>query len=1094
MRENDSFFDITFIYHPDDFDQVERIAAQLRATGQSADLNEGEFGRSADGLKQLKASILRAYTVAFVMSPDSAESQLCNELLEYAVSKNKRLATLILNDDIAVEVHPAIAQNPYVFFRENDDLAARVDELRAYLTTDDSLKLHTELLALAETWRDRGRPPDLLLPPARLEAAREWLTTAPARHPKPSALQLEYVHSSRRQPSRRGQARPWRIALLLVMALVMGAALILLQRAVAGWQEGRVAGAATLAAQTQAALIAAEATAASDSAVGLIDQVAATGAVVRTAVAQNATAEAITATAKAQATGTALALADFHSRRLRATEIAELEEDEVASRLADAGEEALERGNTELALALAWAAKDGLDNPRRAHRLLRRAASTGRATTIEDVALIKMHPAGTAFALVPSIRDKLHIYDGESWARLYEWSDHEGEITTLVYSPGGEHLISAADDGEIVIRDGRTGAVAQRLKGHAGAATALAFAPDGSRLVSAGGDPSLVAWDMSSGEELAAYETNDESELKIRDLAVSADGERVIGWYEDGGITVMAQWRADTLELLSADSDGRVYHGSDARGRIGYSGGSSLPAYPGDSNTGDLIFWDLGSGEQRARLTDGFNWSFLSGESLAAGTDDLLFVAFAEDIALVVVDNSEAGQRANLVDIAGGRLLRRFQSEIASIVTTAAFLDAETILSATRDNRVLLWSSSDGRLISEVGATPHRIVDLQANLGARLAIAKTEDGASHLWQIKDGTGEPLLKLAGALPGTTISPSGSKIIVVEPESVSLREIDSGESLVHLPAALVSAAGDRFAAYADDSLTVFDLETGAEVRSWDWGEGLVADLHLSPAGDLLLVFSEGNALWLARGDADAPLRLGEEMSRPALVRFAPDGDRILTLIDELALIWDTEVGLASAAYPLGAGAGVDVQAAFSGSGNSLIFYVQLEDGLGSLTTVDLADNSVRRETFVNVQLAALSAAGEHISFVYRDGSAQVVSVESGEVIHRLHVEASDLRELQYLPASRTLVAAAGSALVLWDAEASVVDQRFAGDHPLVDFSLSRDGRRILTADESGAYWLWQVESAEELLARVAAEQRPRALTCAERERYLVAPLCE
>ena len=123
-----------------------------------------------------------------------------------------------------MDVHPAIAQNPYVFFREDDDLAARVNELRAYLTADDNLKLHTELLTLAEAWRDRGRPPDLLLPPARLEEARDWLAAAPARHPKPSALQLEYVHSSRRQPpqTRTGaplahcaglghRARPWRV-------------------------------------------------------------------------------------------------------------------------------------------------------------------------------------------------------------------------------------------------------------------------------------------------------------------------------------------------------------------------------------------------------------------------------------------------------------------------------------------------------------------------------------------------------------------------------------------------------------------------------------------------------------------------------------------------------------------------------------------------------------------------------------------------------------------------------------------------------------------------------------------------------------------
>ena len=460
----------------------------------------------------------------------------------------------------------------------------------------------------------------------------------------------------------------------------------------------------------------------------------------------------------------------------------------------------------------------------------------------------------------------------------------------------------------------------------------------------------------------------------------------------------------------------------------------------------------------------------------------------------MVVDNSESGQRANLVNVAGGGLQRRFESEIASIVTTAAFLDAETILSATNDNRVLLWSSSDGRLIREIGSTPRRIVDLHANLGARLVIATTDDGASHIWQIKDAPGERLLKLTGALPGTTISPSGANILLVEENSISLREVESGANLVQLPATLVSAAGDRFAVYADEDLRVYDLETGAAVQGWDWEAGPIADLYLSPAGDLLLIFNESNELWLARDDADAPLRLGQELARPALVRFAPTGDWILTLIDELALLWDTELGLASAAYPLGAGDSVDVQAAFSAAGDSVVFYVQFQDGLSGLTKVNLADNSVQRETFVNVQRAALSAAGEHLSLYYRDGRVHVLSTDSGAVIHRLRADASDLRELHYLPESATLATAAGPALILWDAEAGVVDQRFAVDHTIVDFSFSRDGRRILTADESGAYWLWQLENAEELLARVAAEHRPRELTCAERERYLVAPLCE
>ncbi len=1085
MRDNNSFFDIFFIFHPADIDRVGRIAAQARASGIDALLHEDEFGKNAGGVKKLKNGILRSYTVAFAMSPDSAESQLCNELLQYAVSKGKPLVTLILDDEIEVEVHPSIAQNPYVFFRGDDELSARVDELRAYLRSDDHLKRHTELLVRAENWRDRGRPPDLLLPPDKLDETRDWLATASARHPKPVALQLEYVHSSRRQPLRQGPARPLPILAGIAAVIALVAMLLVLQRGVASWQAQRVAGAQLYEAQTQAA---AHATADSDSAVGLIDQVAATGAVVRTAVAQNATVESITATAVARFTQTALARSDMRATQLRITEIAALEKDDVARRLVLAGEEALARGETELALALAWEAKEGLDNPASAYRLLRRAAAARRAASIDDVSLLRIHPAGKVFALVPGSRDALRIYDGDSWSPLYELTDHEGEITSLVY---GDRLISASDDGEIIVRDGLTGSAEQRLNKHRDAVTALALASDSRTLYSAGRDRLLVAWDIESGAELAAYRADDESDIEIHKLLVTADGERVIGWYVSDGRKMMAQWSAPRLDLLSADSGGRVYRGVDAQGRIGYSGGGSLPAYPGDSNTGDLILWDISSGGQIARLTDGFNWSFLSGDGLAAATDDLRFVAFSENLALAVVDNSDEGQRANLVNAADGRLLRRLEGEIAVNVTSATFIDEETILSATSDNRVLLWSSADGRLIREIGVAPQSVESLQVNPAANLVVG-TADGAAHLWRLEDGAAEPLLTLENALPGSSISPSGDAILLIADESLSLRDAASGETLVQLPADLVSLAGAHFAVFADGRLSLHDFETGAEDQSWNWA-GQLLDLHLSADGEQLLAAGATDGLWLFRRGTDAPKQLAEAAARPSLVRFAPAGDAILSLQGEFARLWDSELGLARAVFPLGTGDYADVQAAFSGDGGSVIFYVQLEDGLAGLTIVDLAENEARRQTYVDAQSAALASDGEQLSLVYRDGRMVVVSTHSGAVIHKIDAAADDALKLHYLPESKALAAAIGSELILWDADAGAIDQVFAHRHRLVDFSISRDGRRILTADESGVLRLWQVESAEELLARIEADHKPRDLTCAERERYLAPPLC-
>ncbi len=1093
MSDNDSFYDIFFIFHPADIEKTRRIAAQLGASDTAIYFNEDEFGKTAEGVARLRDGALRSYAAAFVMSPDSAESQLCNELLQYAVSHGKQLVTLILDDRIDVEVHPSIAQNPYVFFRESDDLVARVNELRAYLRADHHLKLHTELLVLAEKWRARGRPAELLLPPGRLDEARGWLGAAAARHPKPSPLQIDYVHSSRRQPPRPGRMPLKPVALGIVAALALGACLLLLQQAVAGWQTAQRASELTRAAQTQLALGAAHATAASDSAIGLIDKVAATSAGLWLADARTATADAIAATAAAHATQSAVAQAETRAAQLRATEIAELERDEVGKRLVAAGEDALDGGEVELALALAWAAKDRLDNPRPAHRLLRRASVSRRSLTIEEVALLDIHPGGAGFAIVPRGRDAIHVYGGESWARQSSFREHEARVSTIMYNHAGAGLISASDDGEIIIRAGVSGEPARRLAAHRGAVTALALSPDGERLISAGSDPLLAAWDVTSGDELAAYRAEDE-ELVIQELVVSADGSRVIGFYEEDGRRLMRQWSADTLEPLAADSAGRVYRGFDAASGIAYSGGSSLPAFPGDSNTGDLVFWDMSTGARRAILADGFSWTFLSGDSLTTGRDELLFVAFFEDIALVAVNNSESGQRASLVASADGRLLRQFDGEIAARATSAAFIDRETILSATSDNRAVLWSSVDGGLISELGHASAPITQLDANPSANLAAARAVDGGATLWALHDGAAEALLTLEEALPGTRISPSGEAMLVFAEDGFRLRDIDRGEALMQGPAGAISVAEAGVASGNEGRIVVHDFETGAEIRGWEWTAGEITDLHLAPDGALLLVYSASNELWLARADADAPQRLADEMARPSLVRFAPGGDLIVTVHDELAWLWDGETGNARAGYPLGLPSGAALQAAFSADGDSLVFFVRLADGLAGLTRIDLARNEARRQTFIDVKAAALSVAGDNLSLAHGDGRIEVLSTADGASIHEFRADGGDILKLRYEPATRTLLSASGSDLLLWDAEAGTVDQRFAHAERVMDFSLSGDGRRVLTFDEDGHHRLWQVESADELLARVQARHQPRDLSCAERERYLVAPLCQ
>ncbi len=1045
MPDYDRFYDIFFIYHPDDLAVVRRIAAQLNALGNTCRFEEDDFVKGAVDVGLLKADVLRSHSVGVVLSPESAASQLCNELIQHAATNSKRIVSLILDEDIEVEVHPAIADNPFVFFREQDDLADRVEELRHYLTVDHETRLHTELLVAADHWQRRGRRSSQLLPAERVAEARQWLANGRLRRRKPSPLLVEYIHSSRRQRPANGPSIPLaRIGLVTLAVIVLGLGLVLLRAALEANDAAQAAAAQTSTAQAQLALTSAAATAASDSAVGLVDELAATSAIIAESVSQTAQAKAISATQAANATNTAQAIAT----QARASEIYELALDADALRLVQAAEAALDTGDSELALALAWKAKDALDDPKPAYRILRRASAAGGSVKLDDVWLLRFQPRGDSFAVVPRTLNEIHIYDGADWTLQAELTDHESPIALLAYSPDGGALITASDDGEVVIRDGASGAAIHRLARHQGAVTAVAFDPSGDKLFSAGSEPLLVAWDIESGEELAVISGDEGDAAAITDLLVTADGNRVIGWANEG---VMTQWAADTLEPLADDINGFVYRGYDDRGGIGYSGGRSLPAYPGDPNTGTLILWDLSTGEQIAQLDEGFNWSLLSGD-LTTPTDELNFIAFYEDLALLGVKSSDGNQRAVLVNVMDGSIIREFAS------------------------------------------VPQGLVQIEFSEEGNTVVGLTSDGSASLWRLSGTVIEPVEILTEAMPGTGLSPSGHNLLLVEESGVTLRAVDSGEILQRIEASQFVSAGAYFAAFDGERVTVTDAESGEEMRSWPVNWEDVQDMHLSGDGERLLVVAD-DALWLMQSDAEEPQQLAAgDAGLPLRVAFATGGEFFVTVHAERALLWDATRGEALGAYPLGSAPDAAIDVTFGESGETLYFFLGFDGGLAGLTAVALADNTVQRHTYVDVSYGEFSPDGEHLSLALHDGSIRIIESATGEIMYWLHSAVEKPQDLRFLIEHGLLVAVARRELTVWDVAAGEIDQQFVHPLPISGLSLSENAARILTRDTLGVSRLWQIESPAELLQRIAAEHPPRELTCAEREQHLVLPLCE
>lgn len=1236
MSDTDQLYDIFIIYDRTDIRFVRRVDAHMKANGKSCWVTWDDLSASQDGQALLKAGILKSHTVAIALSPASAENAICNMLIQHAVNNSKQFVTLIVDENIEIDVHPAIAENPYIFFRDQDVMEDGIEQLLDLMDIDNHIRMHTELLVYANDWDARGRNAGLLLPQNRVDSARAWLTNGANREPRPSQLMVEYIHASRRQKS----SRRWGISIYVVMGLViiglLFAVVSLLQSAQSSQSvaESRSTEAAIQASTSDAnaqlveavvgsataeAVIVAEFEQTATSALALADmavnsastadvmqqtaqadaqdaidsaQVAQTAQadaesqldivstesenagtlsaqvltsefeaerLVETAqsaqnaslmMAQTATAVQITANEQANIAGTDvanLATVAFMATQQVATgtavqsqsdnnagtaiaaeQIAETEANgrstaeaelqaindtatqtfftaqEVNSQaLVFSAEQALNSGDIELALSLGIVASEFVDDSTQLYRVLSRAARVSPSFTLDDVSRIELSPSADEFALIPLTFDRVLIYDAPTRTVKFELTGHEDNIVTLRYSNDGQFLITASQDGAVIIWSTATGTPIHELSRHQGVVNAIAIHPDGQHIVTAGIRPMLVLWDINTGENLAEYFADRGEELLPNDLKFSADGQRLIGWSNPRGETVMSQWNGNTLDLLTRDSGGQVYVGYSDGLDVTWTGGRALPAYANDPNVGDLILWEMGTGQQKLRLDEGFSWTVLSGVDIAESTDSLVFITIHDDTALVGVQSSDGGQRVLFIDISDGTIQRTYQSEITARITSATILDDNRVLSTTRDNRLVTWSIADGGLLREIGMADRILQNVTVSADGQWAMVQASGGEVYLWSINSNTNGLTQTIQSAITGTALNQSGDRVLIAISGSATLQNTETQAGLVtlnNISYARMNRNGTHFATLDADNVILYDARTGIEQQRWSPPFDNAQIMVVSPSGDHIAMQTETGDLWLLRDDTTGAIGLTPANVNPAFgLTFSDDGDLLMTLHAENAILWETASATEIQRFPLGLSPELAltdrVTVAFGDDSSSALFFVQLDGNIAGLTEFDLNSTDVNRLTFVDVLRGKLSEDGETLLMTSSDNSIQIIDTASGDVLRRLVGHTDIVRDMIYQADNNQLVSASNdNTLIVWNVEDGTIAQQYRHPADVLKIDISESGEHILTVASDGMYRLWGSETLAQLTARITSTMTVRDLTCAEREQYDVLPLCQ
>ncbi len=106
-------------------------------------------------------------------------------------------------------------------------------------------------------------------------------------------------------------------------------------------------------------------------------------------------------------------------------------------------------------------------------------------------------------ALIGESGQTLEVWSITSGTRIAELTEHQTSITTVVFSPSGEHLVSGGTDGKLVVWGTQRWEKQHAFIGHAEPLRAAAFHPNGKQFATTDRS-SIFLWDVTSGEQLGS--------------------------------------------------------------------------------------------------------------------------------------------------------------------------------------------------------------------------------------------------------------------------------------------------------------------------------------------------------------------------------------------------------------------------------------------------------------------------------------------------------------------------------------------------------------------------------------------------------------
>lgn len=518
----------------------------------------------------------------------------------------------------------------------------------------------------------------------------------------------------------------------------------------------------------------------------------------------------------------------------------------------------------------------------------------------------------------------LKLWEVSTGREIRSLTGHTGWVSSAAFSPDGKYIASGGLDDFIRFWDVASGREYKRIGGHIGSILSLAFSPDG-KYVTAATDNIVKIYDVKTGKTIKTFKGHTDS---VSSVAFSPDGKYVAsgsGWVsEDSKDNTVRLWDVKAAKEIKRFT-------GHAKGVISVAFSPDGGYLASGSYDKTVILWNIKSGKKDRVFNNPYEV-----ESMAFSPDGKYLVS-----------GTHFGVM-NLWDVSTGQNIRTHKEDDSVVYKSVAFSpDGGSIATGNTDNAIKLWDtasgaevrkfggnvkwvagfayfSADGRKIRSAATLDLLSGDIINNEGAgypykdnRFLRKEAEEDISEYITIVDSkTGAEVLKIdkteaANNFIHRVLAFSNDmKVALVadnEAKKVTVFDVNKKKNITSLKSLqaweTTSAAFSPDGKYVvtrhpinGDSLTIWDLLTGKQLRTFKGHKSNVTKIKYTSDGKYLLSGSMDNTLKLWNTETGKEIKnfTGHSDVIEAIT-FSPDDKYILSgSWDGTIKLWDSISG--------------------------------------------------------------------------------------------------------------------------------------------------------------------------------------------------------